>query len=48
MYRNIWRFFLEIGRIMAIEDLKNHLILALKKFNIAFWVSKKRQPFFLQ
>jgi hypothetical protein len=26
---NIWRFFLNIGRIMAIEVLKNHLILAL-------------------
>jgi hypothetical protein len=43
---NIWRFFLKIGRIMAIEVLKNHLILALKIFNIAFWLSLI-QPFFL-
>jgi hypothetical protein len=34
----IWRFFLNFGRIVAIENLKKHIILALLLFkNIAFF-----------
>jgi hypothetical protein len=32
----IWRFLLKFGQTMAIENLKQHLILALLVFNIAF------------
>ncbi len=34
----IWRFFLNYGRIMAIENLKKRMISARLIFNIAFWL----------
>ncbi len=34
----IWRFFLNSGRIMAIENLKKRMSSALLIFNIAFWL----------
>jgi hypothetical protein len=44
MYR-IWRFFLDFGGILAIENLKKYMILALVISNTAFWLntaSKKK------
>jgi hypothetical protein len=34
----IWRIFLNFGQNMAIENLKENLILALLIFNTALWL----------
>jgi hypothetical protein len=39
VYLKLWRYFLNFGQIMAIENIKKHLIcLALLIFIIAFWL----------
>jgi len=38
--KEIWRFFLNFGRILAIESFKNNMILAISIFNAAFWLYK--------
>jgi len=46
MYRKIWQIFVNFGQNMAIENLKENLILALLIFNIALWLynqEKKRK-----
>jgi hypothetical protein len=37
-YIEIWCFYKKIDEILAIENLKRHMILALIIFNIAFWL----------
>jgi len=39
-YKEIWRFFLNFGRILATENFKNNMILAISIFNAAFWLYK--------
>ncbi len=39
MYRNSWRFLFNFGRVMAIENLKLHLILPLLFSTIAKKIS---------
>jgi hypothetical protein len=39
MSRNM-TFFLNFGLVMAIENLKEQLILVLSIFNIAFWLNE--------
>jgi hypothetical protein len=34
----IWQVFLNFGWILAVENLKKHLKLALLIFNTAFWI----------
>jgi len=46
MYRKIWQIFVNCGQNMAIENLKENLILALLIFNIDLWLyitSKKKR-----
>jgi len=37
-YLEIWKNFLNFGRILAIENLKRHMILQLLIFNVTFWL----------
>jgi len=39
----IWQIFLKSNQILAIENLKKHLILPLLIFNIAFWLYRASQ-----
>jgi hypothetical protein len=43
----IWRFFLIFGRILGIENLNNHLILALLILLPLFWIYIAQLFFFL-
>lgn len=48
VYIDIWRFFLDFFRILGIENLEKHLILAFSIFNITFWlhISRKKRAAF--
>jgi hypothetical protein len=39
----IWQILLKFNQILAIENLKKHLILPLLIFNIAFWLYRASQ-----
>ncbi len=55
LYIEFWRFFLNLDRIMAIENLKHHLILALLIFPYSFlaihsqhWTMERNLVIFLK
>jgi hypothetical protein len=41
--KEIWKFSLIFGPIMAIENLKKHLILSLLVFNFTFWLYTRKE-----